>query len=139
MTKPITSFRGKNEFLSNMYPCYISYEGKIYPSVEHAFQAAKTLDPEERILFQICETYRIKQLGKSVELRSDWETVKVSVMKELIKTKFSDPILAKKLVDTGDAELVEGNTWGDTFWGVCKSKGENHLGKLLMEVREEIR
>ena len=46
--------------------------------------------------------------------------------------------LADCLVDTGDQPLIEGNTWGDRFWGVCGGTGMNHLGRLLMEVREEL-
>ena len=81
-----------------------------------------------------------KKYGKTVELRKDWEDVKLSIMEEIIREKFIyDPDLVKMLLDTGDKELIEGNNWNDTFWGMCRGKGENHLGKILMKLREELR
>lgn len=138
----IPNFDVPYDFLSNFYPCEIYYEGIKYPSVEHAFQAAKTLDIKQRK--QIASTTfpgTAKRMGRSVTLRSDWENIKVSVMKELLTQKFSDknPVLQDKLESTGYAELVEGNTWKDTFWGVYNGVGKNTLGKLLMEVRSQNR
>ena len=78
---------------------------------------------------------RAKRLGR-VELRSDWEEVKIEVMREVLRCKFSqNPDLKAKLIATGDAELIEGNNWNDRFWGVCRGVGQNHLGRLLMELR----
>ena len=71
-------------------------------------------------------------------LRPDWEEVKVQVMRELLYAKFSEEPLRGMLKATGDQHLEEGNNWGDTFWGVCRGRGENWLGKLLMEVRASI-
>ena len=73
-------------------------------------------------------------------LRPAWDDIKLNVMRDLVWRKFSeDPELRAKLLATGDAELVEGNAWGDTFWGVDQSgKGENHLGKILMETRTRL-
>ena len=135
----IKSFRGSNEFLSNMYPCWAWLDGVSYPSVEHAFQAAKTLDLEKRRLFQVCPVKAAKKEGRLVDLRPDWEKVKLDIMYSLLKSKFSDAELKQKLLETGDKQLIEGNTWNDTYWGVCKGVGENHLGKLLMQVRSELR
>lgn len=134
----IDSFRGDFGFLSNFHEASIWYEGERYPSVEHAFQAYKTTDPASRKLIR--ETARpgdAKKLGRGVQLRSDWETIKVELMRALVREKFKNPILRAMLVATEDATLIEGNTWNDTTWGVCRGKGLNLLGKILMEVREE--
>lgn len=134
----IVEFRGEYRFLSNFYPAEVELDGKEYPSVEHAFQAAKTLNPLSRARIHVCETAGgAKRLGKTVPLREDWEEVKIDVMTNLVTQKFSrHPELKEKLLATGDRELVEGNWWGDTFWGVCRGTGENHLGKILMQVRD---
>jgi hypothetical protein len=80
-----------------------------------------------------------KKLGRRCPVREDWEEIKLSVMEELVRSKFSNPKLSQKLLETNDKLLVEGNTWGDTFWGVCNGRGENHLGKILMKVRSELK
>ena len=135
----ITKFRDKYFFLSNMYPEMVYINGEMYPSAEHAFQAMKSLDKDVRLAMSVCPSAEeAKRSGRKINLRCDWEQVKVSVMKDILRAKFSDPELAQKLRDTGDEELIEGNTWGDTFWGVCRGKGQNVLGTLLMEVRREI-
>lgn len=135
----INKFVGEYKFLSNMYPCIIEVEGQKYPSAEHAFQAMKSLDSNDRLAMSVCRSpEEAKQAGKLLNLRSDWEQVKVNLMYEILKKKFSNPELAEKLRSTKGEELIEGNTWGDKFWGVYKGQGENHLGKLLMKVREEI-
>jgi ribA/ribD-fused uncharacterized protein len=136
----IDNFKGKYRFLSNFYPCLIRYEENFYPSVEHAYQAAKTLDLDfQKAIFFAPYAVDAKRIGRNAPLREDWEDIKVDVMENLLKQKFSIFELKSKLLATGNEELVEGNWWGDTFWGVCRGVGENHLGKLLMEIREEIR
>lgn len=135
----ITKFRGEYEFLSNMYPTLLYVNGELYPSAEHAFQAMKCLDRNDRIAISVCRSpQEAKQAGKLVDLRPDWESVKVNLMHSILSAKFSNADLAQKLKATGDQELIEGNDWGDNFWGVCDSTGKNMLGKLLMQVREEI-
>jgi ribA/ribD-fused uncharacterized protein len=136
----IDKFEGSYQFLSNFYPCYVEFEGKTYASTEHAFQAAKTLDPQEREKIRKAGTPgTAKRLGKKVHLRKDWESVKIEVMHAVLQQKFKrGSPLAKMLLETGDQELVEGNTWNDTFWGKCRGKGKNHLGRLLMLVRQEL-
>ena len=135
----IDSFQGDFRFLSNFYPCPVVLEGVLYSSVEHAYVAAKSSDPAFRA--QVARTEganAAKKLGRKVKLRPDWEQVKVSVMESLLRQKFSfGSDLAMRLQSTGKAELVEGNWWGDTFWGVCKGRGLNTLGKLLMKVRQD--
>lgn len=136
MTK-IDKFTDDYFFLSNFAFSPITYEGIKYNCVESAFQATKTLDINERKSFSELKPQQAKAKGRKVNLRPDWEEIKNSVMKELIILKFSsNPVLKKKLLDTGSAELIEGNTWNDTYWGVCDGAGENNLGKILMEVRE---
>lgn len=141
MKDAITDFRGIYGFLSNFYLCDIQYEGLWYPSVENAFQAAKTLCYDTRqACFTSCTPRIAKARGQNVGLRVGWELARLDVMLELVREKFSykHPGLQRMLVSTGDTELIEGNAWHDTFWGVCNGVGENHLGKILMQVRSEI-
>ena len=114
--------------------------GLRFPSVEHAFQAAKSLDPGIRWQFQYCRSAgEAKQRGKMVKLRPDWEEIKIQVMTDLIRNKFQRPELKQKLLDTGYAHIEEGNNHGDRFWGTVKGQGRNELGKILMKVRDELR
>ena len=135
----INSFEGKYAFLSNFYEHPITEGGITFPSNEHYFQAMKVLDPIDRVIISKAGTPgRAKRLGRSVQLRSDWEEIKLSVMENALRLKFADPELAAMLKATGDEELVEGNWWNDTYWGVCNGVGQNHLGKLLMKIRAEL-
>lgn len=139
----IKSFDKQYRFLSNFWPAEVEFEGINYPSVEHAYQAAKTLDLEEREAIRICGTAKeAKKLGKVLTLRSDWEDVKVGIMFDLCRKKFRNhPELKEKLLETKGAELEEGNWWGDKFWGICSKTGigKNYLGRILMEVRNELK
>jgi ribA/ribD-fused uncharacterized protein len=127
-------------FLSNFHPSTIYVEGKSYPTVEHAIQAHKTLDEKSRDLIRRAKTPgEAKKMGRAVLLREDWEQVKVDLMRDFVRKKFENPFLRPHLLATEDAELIEGNTWNDRFWGVCRGSGQNWLGKILMEIREEIR
>lgn len=136
----INKFDGSFRYLSNFWLCKIVYEDILYPSTEHAYAAAKTLDLNERwIMSKLATPSQVKRYGRGLKLREDWEKVKLQVMYDLVKLKFSqDNELKNKLIRTNGIELIEGNTWGDTYWGVCKGKGENNLGKILMRVRDEI-
>jgi ribA/ribD-fused uncharacterized protein len=143
--KPISDFRGRYVFLSNFYDAEVSYEGLTYQNAESAFQAAKTLDVEERKKFAALPANEAKRLGRRVKLRPDWEEVKDSVMLDILRAKFSrGSNLAKLLLDTGDAPLVEGNYWHDNYWGACKcekcarKEHLNRLGTLLEKVRGEL-
>ena len=143
----IDSFTGKYYFLSNFSNSYIYDEKGIeYPTVEHYFQAAKTFITQKRQEIAAAPTPgKAKSLGRHVNLRSDWNEVKTNVMREALEQKFSKPDLRDKLLDTGDAWLEEGNTWHDNIWGNCHCEkckniaGENRLGKLLMEIREDLK
>jgi ribA/ribD-fused uncharacterized protein len=136
----IDSFSGIYSFLSNFHPSPIIYGGLVYPTVEHAFQAMKTQDHAMRRKISDASGPRVaKTLGRNVELRPDWDDIKLSVMNLFVTRKFTESTdLGTRLIATGDAELIEGNHWNDTFWGVCGGVGENHLGKILMEVRAAI-
>lgn len=146
MTNKISSFRGKNYFLSNFYPCMVELDGQLYPSVEHAFQAAKTLDRDERTKFQVIDSPAMaKHLGRHIGLRDDWENVKLDIMYHLVYDKFTrtDPFpnqhdLQVKLLSTGDTYIEEGNRHEDRFWGTVNGVGQNNLGKIIMKVRDEI-
>jgi len=136
----ILEFQGEYRWLSNFWACTIVYEGLIYPSVEHAYVAAKSLDLEFRQV--VANTYspgKAKRLGRKVAVRDDWEEVKQSTMSTLIIKKFfPGGALAEKLMGTGLCRIVEGNKWGDTLWGVCDGVGENKLGKILMMQRAHL-
>lgn len=127
-------------FLSNFYLCTVTFQGRDYPSSEHAFQAAKTYDlSSKEMIRRATSPGDAKRMGRRARLRKDWEAVKIDVMRDVVRAKFSNPELGDRLLDTGDAELVEDAPWGDTFWGVTNGKGLNWLGKILMEVREELK
>jgi N-glycosidase YbiA len=135
----IDRFAGKYWFLSNHHPCKVFLDEVEYPSVEHAYMSAKTLSLAEREIIRTCgDAVVAKKLGKHVTLREDWNEIKLQVMTYLLMQKFSHTEFAKLLKDTSPHELVEGNWWGDVFWGICNGQGENWLGKILMQIRDEL-
>lgn len=134
-TRIIDSFKNEHRWLSNFWV----YDEKTGMTVEHHYQAAKATNAEDysRILMAP-NPYEAKKLGGQIVCRSDWNDVKLVLMEYFVKEKFIwNAQLAAKLKATSDALLVEGNTWGDKFWGVCDGEGQNHLGKILMRVRDE--
>ena len=134
----IDSFVGKYRFLSNFYQCPVTYMGYTFDNSEAAFQAAKCKDPDDMEKFVGKNPSEAKRLGRKVKLRDDWELCKRSVMYEVVKAKFKQNFdLKEKLLNTGSARLVEGNDWGDRYWGQVNYVGENHLGKILMRIRED--
>lgn len=134
----IDKFDGKYSWLSNFYKVPILHQGYTFPAVENAYQAAKTHDVENRERMQYLSPGDAKKMGRKVRLRPDWEDVKLRIMEELLRIKFNVPELKTKLIATKGALLVEGNWWGDTFWGQCNGKGHNYLGRLLMKIRSEL-
>ena len=135
----ITVFRGKYFFLSNFSPSLLNINGIVFTTVEHYYQAMKSICYEDYLAIANCPTPKeAKKLGYKVKLRSDWDKIKDSVMSYALYVKFSDKLLQMQLLSTQDEELVEGNDWGDVYWGVCSKtgNGQNKLGKLLMEIRE---
>jgi len=134
----IDRFEGAFRWLSNFYPCDVPYEDMIYPSAEHAFVAAKTEDQTLRLKIQEIETPGwAKKFGRKLELRPNWNDIRIEEMRKIVSAKFEhNPWLMDKLLDTAPHELVEGNYWNERFWGKdLAGYGENHLGKILMEIR----
>ena len=143
----ISAFRGPHDFLSNFYAADVEFEGAEYPTIEHAFQAAKSLDFAERRAVKNAKTAsEAKRMGRKIKRRADWFDVSLVVMETLVRQKFTRyPELRTKLLETGDAKLIEGNNWNDRFYGAVYDTnrsewmGENHLGKILMKVRDELK
>lgn len=136
----IDGFFGEYRFLSNFWEAPVTFEGIEFRNNECAFQAMKTLNMSERKAFANLPPNEGKKMGRRVTLRKDWEEVKTDIMLDICRAKFSqNEELKGKLLATGDDYLQETNTWNDTCWGVCNGIGENRLGKILMQVREELR
>lgn len=144
-------FRNEFKFMSNFQYAEVVLNGITYPTVENAFQAAKTLDPDQRVPFRKATPNEAKRLGQHITLRPNWDTVKFDIMRQLLQSKFpADPNhknywLSKKLIGTGNMMLVEENYWHDNVWGACtcekcKNKPHNNrLGLLLMERRAQLK
>lgn len=147
----INSFTGRYRFLSNFYPVEIEHQGIKYPSVEHYYVAMKikgdqqidgkylTMNDCREAISKIPDAGKVKKLGKILKIRKDWDQVKMDIMLWAIREKFKNEDLKQMLLDTSEKELIEGNWWGDQYWGVCNGKGDNNLGKILMRVRNELR
>ena len=136
---PITAFRGDYAFLSNFYKRLFVWNGVHWPTAEHAYQAAKTRDHDQRAAIAAAPgPGEAKKLGRRATIRPSWDVIKRAAMQSILIAKFAEPSLARRLAATGDARLVEGNWWNDTYWGVCRGRGHNHLGKILMLVRANL-
>lgn len=147
----IEKFEGRWRFLSNFYECDIEHQGIRYPSVEHFYVSMKcnneqmingkhyTIGDFREMIANTPSPGLVKKIGQKIKVRSDWDNKKLEFMNWAIREKFKDINLAELLVQTEDIDLIESNTWNDTFWGVCNGKGKNHLGKILMKVRDELR
>ena len=140
--KIISRFQNEYRFLSNFYPCEVFFRQRTFQSAEAAYQSAKTLDLDEILAIQFAETPgKAKQLGRQVKnLVQGWEKNKIQIMETILEIKFSDPSLSEKLISTHPKQLVEGNSWGDTFWGVdaATGLGQNRLGRILMQERDRL-
>ena len=134
----ILEFRGKYRWLSNFAQVDVVMDGVTYPSVENAYQAAKTLVLEDRLPFTICSAGGAKRQGKTLTLRKDWMDVCLGIMFDLCRQKYEQEPYRSLLLATGDCLIVEGNCWNDTFWGVCRGTGLNHLGRITMRIREDL-
>ena len=152
----IQRFEGRYGFLSNFYPCEIEHQGIVYPSVEHFYVAMKcngiqlfngvqyTPNDFREMVAGIPHPGSAKKLGRKMSVRKDWDEKKLEFMEWAVREKFKDEKLAEMLIETGDMPIVEGNVWHDTWWGVCScdkcsGKGQNRLGRILMQVRDELR
>lgn len=143
MDNIIGPFRNEYSFLSNMYSCQVTIEGMgTFTCAEAAFQACKCTNQEDMKSFFGISGREAKKLGRKINCRTDWDNVRVDMMRKVVQAKFTMPELADKLIATGDEELVEINTWNDKFWGAVYEDealvGENNLGKILMAVRAEL-
>lgn len=137
---PIQGFQNEYRWLSNFVWAKIEFEGLTYPSVEHAYVAAKIKDVRKRPLIAMAASSgEVKRMGNVMDTREDWIEVREDFMMEFLIQKFSQPKFRKLLLDTGDAYIEETNAWGDTFWGVCRGEGLNRLGTMIMEIRESLR
>ena len=136
----IDAFRGDNRFLSNFWAGDpFTWRDQYWSSAEHAYQAAKCARPEQADRIRLAaRPGHAKRLGRQIEMRADWEEVKDGIMADILRHKFQDPELRRRLLATGSVPLIEGNTWGDTYWGVCRGVGQNRLGRLLMRLRREL-
>lgn len=142
----IEQFKDDYHWLSNFYPCEVTYQSITYPTVEHYYVAMKVTDPEIRLFVSQIETPgRAKRYGRKLEkedkVRADWEEIKFSVMRYGLEQKFQQKHFCRLLLATGDETIQEGNTWNDTYWGVDLDTGEgsNILGKLIMSIRDKLR
>lgn len=136
----IDSFWNEHRFLSNFHPSPVEMNGLTFPTVEHAYQAAKTTVREFQEAIQECDTPgQAKRMGNAITVRKNWEAIKLDVMLACLRQKFGEGELREKLLATGDAHLEEGNDHGDMYWGTVHGFGQNWLGKLLMKVRSELR
>jgi len=141
MENPITKFRGDYAYLSNFYTCEIVYENIVYKSVEHAYNAMKSTNFNDKLFIANAETPSIsKKRARMIEIRKDWDMVKISIMKKLLKLKFEQEPFNQLLINTGKYKIIEWNDWGEIFWGIDSrtKKGKNMLGILLMEIRDEL-
>lgn len=132
----VDSFSGEYRWLSNFWSVPVNYDGCVFKTVEHAYQALKCKYYNDFLEVKNCDTPgQAKRLARQKIMRDDWKQIKTQVMFYLLQQKFSNPKMWALLVATGDQPIVEGNEWGDTFWGVYRGKGENHLGKMIMAIR----
>lgn len=154
----IYEFRNEYDWMSNFYTCgvYLPQERNVkcldtisqeklykFPTIEHAYQASKTLIKDEisQFMLQGLTAGQAKRLGRKITLRNDWDDIKLKIMYSLQKQKYSKNKFKKLLINTGDCYIMEGNYWKDTFWGVDLDtmEGENHMGKILMRIRQDIK
>ena len=147
----IDGFKGRFSFLSNFHPCEVEHQGIRYPSVEHYYVAMKcnneqmlngrhyTIGDFREMIARIPSAAIVKSIGKKMQVRKDWNEKRLEFMLYGVREKFKDANLSELLLSTEDFPLVESNDWNDRFWGVSQGKGLNHLGRILMKVRKEIR
>ena len=138
----IEEFKGEWGWLSNFAPVPIRVGNDTFPSVEHAFMAMKSTDPEWRqFCLQEPKAGKVKKASRGITLRPGWDEMRVPVMERLLQRKFQQDPFREQLLATGTQVIQEGNWWNDKFWGVClkTGEGENVLGRLIMKIRNELR
>lgn len=143
----ITEFRGDYFFLSNFYMCpVLGADDIIYPSSEHSYMSCKNDIREDHLKLASLKTAReARNFGQTIVLRPNWDNLKYGYMKRVLQDKFTrNPHLGKKLLETGDRQLVENGSWHDLYWGICscekhQGEGKNALGQILEEIRNELK
>lgn len=141
------AFRGDDFYLSNFYPCPVRWDGEVWPSAEHAYQAAKAEFREDKMAILRMTAGQAKRYSRKMKMRADFHNNKVGIMAKIVEAKFlAHRHLRLKLYATDGQPIVEYNTWHDNFWGQCtcdrcrgKIEGQNHLGKILMKLRDSFR
>jgi len=135
--KNVKGFFGDYRFLSNFHECPVYFDGRMYPSSENAYQAAKCINLEFREAFVEITPSQSKKLGRQIDVRKNWESIKFDVMRVILADKFYRNLNLRRLLsETGAKYLEETNHWGDIYWGVCNEKGDNNLGRILMATRD---
>ena len=139
----IKGFFGDYRWLSNFHLCDVYYKDVKYSSSENAYQAAKLHNRKDRIVLESLCPAGAKKYSKTYTkdmIRVDWVDVRLDIMREILISKFTlNEDLKGLLISTGDKYLEETNNWRDIFWGVCDDIGQNNLGKILMNIRKELR
>ena len=137
--RAILGFFGKYRCLSNFHHAEFEHEGLTFTCSEAAYMAQKTLDMSIRRKFCTLSGAEAKSMGRRIALRPDWDRVRIHAMYGVLLSKFFQDVHSQlTLIGTGDKVLVEANWWGDTFWGQCDGVGQNHLGQILMTIRDFI-
>lgn len=136
----IYGFQGEYRWLSNFWECPIEFAGYTWKCAEGLYQAGKSRDEEEQLRFVNLSGNQAKHQGKRVYCRNDWWKIKNDHMAFVIDLKFNHPEMSSLLLSTDNAEIIEANTWNDTYWGVKEHDGfgQNHLGKIIMEKRKQL-
>lgn len=139
----ISEFKNDERWLSNFAPVRIELDGRVFFSVEHAYMSAKSdeYDWKDFCANPNTSASHVKRASRDIQLIHDWDNIKLYVMEECVRKKFNQEPYRTKLLNTGDIHIQEGNYWNDKFWGVClkTNRGENHLGRLIMQVRDELK
>lgn len=134
----ISEFRGDYAWLSNFYPSKIYYDGYYFSCVECAYQSQKNNDVSWKLFCSEHDAKIVKRESKKINLIYNWDYIKFYIMLDCLNLKFRQEPFKSLLVATEDHELIEGNNWGDTYWGICNGKGKNTLGKMLMSIRNDL-
>ena len=139
----IDSFTGYFDFMHNNFQTPVYYEGILYPSVTHAYHAARSTDERTRRAILNSETFQILgNIAIRIEDPPDWQEKKVKIMEQLLRDKFRrSKELQEKLRTTEHRELVmtyQEKKKNNLYWGVVKGKGQNQLGRILMRIRDDL-
>lgn len=133
-------FKGEYDFLNNRFGCSFVWQGIRFNNVETAFQASKCEDEAERRQFSRLSVEKAAMKGGQIMPSSKWEEHKLKTMMSIQMAKFTqNPSLMRRLIATGDCKIINGNNKQEAYWGVdlYSWKGENNLGKILMEIRDK--